>query len=378
VLATATLVGNRYVLGPVIGRGGGADVFRADDTETGQTVAVKVLRSATPEDLGRFSLEAKTLSRLDHPAIVRMCDQGEHDGVPYLVLDFIDGEPLSAVLQRGPLSEDEVTRIGGVLAGALAHAHEAGVVHRDVKPGNVLFDARGNVHLTDFGIARLTDVTAITAHGMVIGTAAYLSPEQLNGTGATSASDVYALGLVLIEALTGERVFTGTPSEAAVARLHRDPEVPETASPSLRLLLLAMTARDPADRPTASAVAASLDGESTTVLPIIDDATTVIAVEPEPDTATGPVAETDDAAPMVLRAPAKRHGLAPLLIAAVVLALLVYGWSTSGNLPGAASTPASTVPSTTAPPPTTAAPVVTTAPPAQQAPAPKDRKKKGH
>ena len=154
MLATETVLGGRYRLGPVIGQGGSADVFRADDLATGRLVAVKVLRAATPTDLRRFELEAETLSSLDHAAIVRMCDDGDHDGVPYLVLDLIDGEPLSAVLLRGPLSEDEVARVGAVLADALAHAHALGVVHRDVKPGNVLFDRDGGVHLTDFGIAR--------------------------------------------------------------------------------------------------------------------------------------------------------------------------------------------------------------------------------
>jgi serine/threonine protein kinase len=219
VLATDTVLGGRYRLGPIIGRGGGADVHRADDLDTGRPVAIKVLRSATPDDLHRFEQEGQTLARLDHPAIVRMCGGGDHDGVPYLVLDLIDGEPLSTVLLRGPLDEDHVARIGGVLAEALAHAHAIGVVHRDVKPGNVLFDGDGNVHLTDFGIARLTDVTAITATGFVIGTAAYLAPEQVNGDGATPASDIYALGLVLLEALTGERAYH-RPLAGSVAQRH--------------------------------------------------------------------------------------------------------------------------------------------------------------
>ena len=230
MLATETVLGGRYRLGPIIGRGGGADVFQADDLDTGRPVAIKVLRAVSPDDLHRFEQEGQTLARLDHPAIVRMCGGGDHDGVPYLVLDLIDGEPLSAVLLRGPLAEADVVRIGAVLADALAHAHEIGVVHRDVKPGNVLFDRSGDVHLTDFGIARLTDVTAITATGFVIGTAAYLAPEQVTGDGATPASDVYALGLVLLEALTGERAYDGSASEAALARLHRAPEVPSTAS----------------------------------------------------------------------------------------------------------------------------------------------------
>ena len=355
------------MLGAVIGRGGGADVYRAEDNETGRDVAVKVLRSATAEDLQRFELEAETLSRLDHPAIVRMCDRGDHEGVPYLVLDFIEGEPLSDVVRRGPLSEDDVMAIGAVLADALAHAHAAGVVHRDVKPGNVLFDRAGNVHLTDLGIARLTDgsaiTSAITSSGMVMGTAAYLAPEQVRGDGAQPASDIYALGLVLIEALTGVAAFTGPPSEAALARLQRAPEVPETASRSFALLLAAMTAFEPAERPTADAVVDALTPDRTTVLPVAADVTQAIPV-----------------APVVLAAPApRRPPLAAILLAGLAL-LFLLGWLSGRGGDGVwagTSTPSTTTPSTTpatvAPPPPTAATTPSTVAPE---PAPKHRKGK--
>ena len=363
MLATATLLGQRYLLGPVIGRGGGADVHRAEDTETGRAVAVKVLRSATTDDLRRFDQEAETLARLDHPAIVRMCDQGDHDGVPYLVLDLIEGEPLSEVLRRGPLPEDDVIRIGVVLADALAHAHALGVVHRDVKPGNVLFDESGDVHLTDFGIARLTDATTVTSSGLVIGTAAYLSPEQVQGEGARPASDIYALGLVLIEALTGERAFAGPASEAALARLHRAPDVPETASRSLTLLLTAMTAFEPDQRPTAAAIVDTLTPDRTTVLPLSADVTEAIAVEPV----------------VFAPRPHRRPPLPVLLIAGIMLVFLL-GWLSGGDhiLPVSASTPAPpppTTPVTTPPPPSTAAVTPDTVPPE---PAPRHGKKKGH
>lgn len=365
MLSTATILGNRYVLGSVIGRGGGADVFRADDTDTGREVAVKVLRSATPEDLQRFAVEAQTLERLDHPAIVRMCDRGERDGVPYLVLDLVDGEPLSQVLRRGPLPEHDVIRIGGVLAGALAHAHQLGIVHRDVKPGNVLFDDRGGVHLTDFGIARLTDITSITSKGMVIGTAAYLAPEQVSGEGASAASDIYALGLVLIETLTGEAAFTGTASEAAIARLHRQPVVPHTSSPALAMLLTAMTAADPSSRPTAERVADSLTADATATLPVAGDVTEAIPI---------PVDDTRVEGPVVLVAPPDRRRLIPWAAIATVLALLLFGWLGSGSLtPAASSTPPPATLPTTAPPPSTAA-VPDTTPPA---PAKHGNKKKG-
>jgi serine/threonine protein kinase len=353
VLATETVLGGRYRLGPIIGRGGGADVFGADDLKTGHQVAVKVLRGATPDDLRRFALEAETLSRLDHPAIVRMCDQGEHDGVPYLILDLIDGEPLSARLLRGPLPEADVVHIGAVLAGALAHAHAFGVVHRDVKPGNVLFDGDGKVHLTDFGIARLTDMTAITATGFVIGTAAYLSPEQVTGDSAGPHSDIYALGLVLLEALTGERAFAGSPSEAALARLHRSPEIPSTVTAPFAALLGAMTASDPAVRPSAAGVAESLSVaesdtpvDATAVLPVASDVTAAIPVY-----AAAPAAPVAPARPFDLR-----RLRVPLIVVGVLALLLLLGpqFGSTGGIDVPATAATSTT-ATTAPPTTLAA-----------------------
>ena len=356
MLATDTTLGGRYRLGSIIGRGGGAEVFRAEDLTTGRPVAVKVLRAVSPSDLQRFEQEGKTLARLDHPAIVRMCDDGDHEGVPYLVLDLVDGEPLSTRLHEGPMDEDAVARMGVVLADALAHAHDIGVVHRDVKPGNVLFDQDGGVHLTDFGIARLTDMTAITATGLVIGTAAYLAPEQVKGDGASPASDIYALGLVLLEALTGERAYDGSPSEAAVARLHRSPEIPRTRSHALGVLLAAMTESEPTRRPSAVAAALALTPEAlhpaadaTAVLPIASDATAAIPV-PAPRS----------------RAIDVRRYRVPLVAAAfaALLFLLTSLFGSSGviTVPATAQTPttatptsspatlvAQTVPSTTAP-----------------------------
>src|SRR5436305_2163608 len=269
----------------MLGRGGVADVFRAEDLGSNEQVAVKVLRNATTSDLRRFELEARTLERLDHPCIVRLRDEGEHDGTPYLVLDLVDGEPLSHLIQRGKLSESEVTDMGACLAGALASAHELGIVHRDVKPGNVLVDREGSVHLTDFGIARLVDtspITSITETGFVIGTAAYLAPEQVRGDGAGPEADVYSLGLLLLEALTGERAFEGSPTESALARLERQPAIPPV-TPWLAALLTGMTSLDPAHRPRAATVADAFANRSdpatqTAVLPIIGEPTAAVAL----------------------------------------------------------------------------------------------------
>jgi serine/threonine protein kinase len=354
VLATATVLGGRYVLGTALGRGGVADVYRADDLELDEPVAVKVLRNATTADFRRFELEARTLERLDHPSIVRLRAEGEHDGVPYLVLDLVDGEPLSCLIERGALPEDEMQRMGAVLAGALAHAHEVGIVHRDVKPGNVLVDRDRSVHLTDFGIARLVDgaaVTSITETGLVVGTAAYLAPEQVRGEAATRASDIYSLGLVLLEAVTGARAYDGPPAEAAVARLQRPPRVPPLA-PWLTSLLTSMTALEPRRRPRAAAVADAFanrtaNGEHTAVMPI---------PAPPPSVSRAPV-------------PANRRGrlLAALAAVVIALALILYlvGSNARTGEPPATSDTSTTVPTTASVP---AAPATTpsTASPATQ------------
>jgi serine/threonine protein kinase len=348
VQATTSVLGDRYALGPLVGRGGVADVYRAEDLQRGVPVAVKILRNAAAADIRRFAREARTLERLDHPAIVRLRDEGACDGVPYLVLDLVDGEPLSRVIERGPIEEDGVQRMGTALAGALAHAHGLGIVHRDVKPGNVLVDRDGNVRLTDFGIARLLDsaaVAAITETGLVIGTAAYLAPEQVRGETAGPEADVYALGLVLLEALTGERAYAGPPTEAAMARLQRSPEIP-VQTPWLASLVAAMTAIDPARRPRAKAVEDAFENRSAT----------------SEHTAVMPVPPPASRAPMVL----KKRGPLLAALAAVVVALalilvLVGGQTSGGPAPAATSTTtATTVPPTTAAavttPPTTIPP----------------------
>jgi len=349
VPATTTLLGGRYVLGPVLGRGGVADVYRADDLELGEPVAVKVLRNATTADLRRFQLEAIALERLDHPSIVRLRAEGEHDGMPYLVLDLVDGESLSRLLQQGPLPENEVQRMGAALAGALAHVHDLGIVHRDVKPGNVLVDRDRLVHLTDFGIARLVDgaaVTSITETGVLIGTAAYLAPEQVRGEAATKASDVYSLGLVLLEAVTGARAYDGPPAEAAMARLQHSPRVPLLA-PWLTSLLTSMTALDPSRRPRAAAVADAFSNRDALA-----------------------ATSADHTAVMPVHAVPRRRWRLLAALAAIVLALAVILFLVGGNASTDTTPPAAnstTVPTTV---PTTAAPVTapSTAPTATQPP----------
>jgi tRNA A-37 threonylcarbamoyl transferase component Bud32 len=265
LLADATAAGGvagRYELHRLLGSGGVADVHEATDSRLDRAVAVKLLREATASetDRARFLAEARLLARLSHPRLVRVLDAGVDRDRPFLVLELVRGSTLADALGE-PLPPARVAQLGADIASALDHVHTAGVIHRDVKPGNVLIDADGTAMLADFGIARLVDDTRHhTRTGHVVGTVAYLAPEQVAGEPVTTAVDVYALGLVLLEALTGARPYTGTSVEMAFARLSHAPEIPTTLPVPWRELLAAMTARDPRDRPTAAQVAMRLRG----------------------------------------------------------------------------------------------------------------------
>lgn len=296
--AGAPVLGGRYELGPLLGRGGMADVFRAEDRTLRRAVAVKVLREAAGDasDRARFVGEARTLAGLSHSGLVTVLDAGfgvtdlpasdapAGDDRPFLVMELVDGRTLGRVVQdwgRG-LPLEDVGSVGAQVAEALAYVHRNGVVHRDVKPGNILLGPRTRVRLADFGIARLVEDSAgHTRTGHVIGTAAYLAPEQVTGDQVSGATDVYSLGLVLLEALTGRREFPGAGTEAAVARLHRDPEVPESLPEEWRELLARMMARDPAERPAADEVAEPLRAYAPGTIPQ--------PVESTPDAVTTPL-----------------------------------------------------------------------------------------
>ena len=255
----STLVG-RYVLGTLVGRGGVADVYRAEDLVLSRQVAVKVLRAAADleTDRARFVAEARTLANLGHHGLVTVLDAGISDTQavqPFLVMELVEGQTLSARIAAGPCSVAEVEHVAVRLADALAFAHARDVVHRDVKPANVLLGITGAVKLADFGIARLIgDTVRHTQTGHAVGTAAYLAPEQVLGEPLTTAADLYSLGLVLLEMFTREPCYTGLPTEAALARLSRAPEVPADVPEAWRTLLTDLTAREPAARPTATQV----------------------------------------------------------------------------------------------------------------------------
>ncbi|MFI8566045.1 protein kinase [Rhodococcus sp. NPDC078407] len=267
---TAQLFAGRYRLGAVLGRGAMADVVHAEDQVLGRSVAVKIFRHGEPADtVHRIDAEVRTLASLSHPGLVTLYDAGTASDatgvpVPYLVMELVDGPTLSNFRRGSPMPAAHVARIGSEMAEALAYIHRRGVVHRDIKPANILIarapdsGAGQCVKLTDFGIARILDSERLTEHGTTVGTAHYLSPEQATGTSAGPPTDVYTLGLVLIECLTGTMVFEGSAVAAAVARLHRDPAVPEEFGPEWYSLLTAMTSRRPEDRPDAAAVATRL------------------------------------------------------------------------------------------------------------------------
>jgi len=247
-----------YRLGRLLGSGGMADVYGSLDLRTGEEVAVKVFRDTCLGGTDRRGAEVRTLTALRHPNLVELLDAGTHDGREFLVMTLVEGPTLGEAChdQRLPLAR--TAQIGAAVADALAYVHAGDVVHRDVKPDNVLLGPGSRVRLADFGIARMISATRITRSGLIVGTAGYLAPEQVRGGDVATAADVYALGLVLLECLTGHPEYQGTAVESALARLYRRPHLPAELPTGWAALLDAMTATDWAARPPASSAAAAL------------------------------------------------------------------------------------------------------------------------
>jgi serine/threonine-protein kinase len=259
------VLGDRYHLDQRIASGGMADVWAGTDSVLQREVAVKVMRpDADHERLFalRFRDEAVHSAALMHTNIATVFDYGEDQGLAFLVMELVSGQPLSAVLnQRGPLPPSEVRSIMGQAALALGVAHEARVVHRDIKPANIMVRDDGLVKLTDFGIARALDASGHTQHGEMLGTPNYISPEQALGHAATGASDLYALGVVGHEMLSGRRPFDrGTPIATALSHVNEpSPPLPDDVPEDLRDLILECLEKDPEKRPAnAAAVAVRL------------------------------------------------------------------------------------------------------------------------
>ena len=251
--------GGRYQLSSRVAIGGMGEVWEATDLVIGRTVAIKILKDeylGDPGFLERFRAEARHAALVNHEGIANVFDYGEEDGSAYLVMELVPGEALSTILERERvLSTDRVLDIVAQTAAALHAAHSAGLVHRDIKPGNLLITPDGRVKITDFGIARIADQVPLTATGQVMGTVQYLSPEQASGHPASPTTDIYSLGIVAYECLAGRRPFTGESQVAiAMAQINEAaPELPVTVSEPVRNLVYSSIAKNPANRPASAA-----------------------------------------------------------------------------------------------------------------------------
>jgi eukaryotic-like serine/threonine-protein kinase len=315
------VIGDRFVLRDLLGRGGMSEVWLAEDRKLGRLVALKLLAGGA--DPARLVREARAIAALSHPHIAGVYDVGQANGRPYLVLEYLRGGTLEDRLKNGrPLPDFETERLAGEIAAGLAHAHANGIVHRDLKPSNVLFDSEGRAKLADFGIARTAGQATLTEAGTIMGTAAYLSPEQAEGAPTGPASDVYSFGVILYRLLTGQLPFTGsTPLEVALKH-HRDTPRPiHSVRPGAPAALAALAeqalAKNPSDRPADGAALASLLAEPATIAlapPADNDRTLLLGAPPAPPTE-----------PRARRRPPRRRGNRRLLLLLVVLALLAAG-----------------------------------------------------
>ncbi|MGH3023203.1 MAG: protein kinase domain-containing protein [Gaiellaceae bacterium] len=335
-MSVATLAGGRYLLERELGRGGMAAVHLASDTELGRQVAVKVLASHLAGDEAfrqRFVREARMAARLAHPNVVRVFDAGEEDGRPFIVMEYVPGVTLAEELERVErLAPARTVDLALQICGGLDDAHRAGLVHRDVKPGNLLLRDDGVLKIADFGIARAAEATQLTQVGSVLGTAAYLAPEQAAGEQVTAAADIYALGVVLYELLTGRTPFAfESPADLLVKQRESsmppvrelEPEVPE----ALEAAVMHCLARNPAYRPPSAAAlahelaAASPETPTASLPPVTGVRATEVATEP-----LAPPAATESARPRRGRLAAVIAGLVVLALAAAALV-----WATGGD-----------------------------------------------
>ncbi|NLG56001.1 MAG: serine/threonine protein kinase [Rhodococcus sp.] len=400
-LNNGALIADRYRLIRLIATGGMGQVWEADDNRLGRRVAVKVLKSefsSDPEFLERFRMEARTTAMLNHPGIAGVYDYGETldsagDSTAYLVMELVNGEPLNAVLARvGRLAPAYALDMLEQTARALQVAHAAGVVHRDVKPGNILITPTGQVKITDFGIAKAIESSPVTRTGMVMGTAQYIAPEQALGQDATTASDVYSLGIVGYEALSGQRPFVGDGALTVAMKHVRETAapLPEDLPPNLRELIDLTITKDPLARyhdggEFAEAVAAvragrrppipGSAGASATVLP--PPMTGMTQVIPPTTGYVGPPPAAYDSAPYDSgndnddrggltsgqKAVAWAAGGLLLLAALVTGGVLLLGQAGNNDRPAPPPITPLLPTLTVAPPTTTQAPVTTTEPP---------------
>jgi eukaryotic-like serine/threonine-protein kinase len=296
------LIADRYELEELVGTGGMSSVFRARDLQLERRVAIKILHERyidDPEYVERFRREARAVARLSHPNIVTVIDRGEDEGRQYIVFEHVDGENLKELVVRtGRLPVRRAVELALAVADGLAFAHGHGLVHRDVKPQNVLLSREGDVKVTDFGIARSLDVEhGVTQTGTVLGTGEYLAPEQASGKPVSPATDVYSLGVVLWELLVGDVPFSGENFVAVALRHVNDPPPPlrklrPDVSPRLAAAVERALAKDPEQRfPSMAALAAELRAclaELDGAAPAEDEAAMTLITKPHPGTALRP------------------------------------------------------------------------------------------
>ena len=353
------LIAGRYELSEILGRGSMGTVHRARDVVLDRPVAVKLLPTGAADagHAARFEQEAKLLARLSHAGLVVVFDAGidataADDPKPYLVMELVPGRTLADRIAAGRLDVAQTATFASQLSSALAYIHRRGIVHRDIKPANILLAATDDPHtgefakLTDFGIARLVDGARMTLTGHTLGTANYLSPEQISGDEVTPAGDIYSLGLVLLECLTGAVAYPGQGVEAALARLNRQPSIPESLPDGWIRLLGAMTDRSPAGRPGAAEIGVAVTGLAAAPTPESTPTSVISAtaglrpdepVEARDDSPAAtrvlPVVEAAGGAPVRqrrMRLPGWVFGAAAAL--AVLVVVIVLGLSASSSV----------------------------------------------
>ena len=363
--------GGRYELKARLAIGGMGEVWQAVDKVIERQVAIKILKEEYLGDKAfreRFRAEARHAALVNHEGIASVYDFGEEEGSAYLVMELVPGEALSTIIERERfLSAERVLDIVAQTASALHAAHQAGLVHRDVKPGNLLITPDGRVKITDFGIARAVDQVPLTATGQVMGTVQYLSPEQASGKSATALTDIYSLGIVAYEALAGKRPFTGE-SQVAIAMAHiktPPPPLPESIPLAVRNLILACLAKKPERRPTSArqlaraaiAITRGRVGEALALVPAVDDEPHDMTEDTSTRILPVSVSTSDTASPRRFARLPRTWPLVGLVVALAVLligivAALVFRPTETAPIPSPSPTDSSVPTPTPTPTPT--------------------------
>jgi serine/threonine protein kinase len=392
------LIAQRYELGALLRRGGMADVHGGLDTRLQRPVAIKLLRpemAARADVRQRFEAEARAAASLAHPNVVAVYDTGEHDGVPYIVMERLPGRTLADVIAEGPVDVGWLLPVAAGVLSALGAAHAGGIVHRDVKPANVLLSEDGSAKISDFGIAKSAELATggagldLTATGQLVGTPAYVAPERLVGAPATFLSDLYSMGVVLYEALSGEKPCTGATfvdvARAVASGVHqplgeRRPDLDPAVAAAVEKAL----APDPTERfASAEAMAEALVGPSATVSLPSTALAGVAPVAPTEETAAMATAtQVAPGPPLPLQTLPPRRRRPPLVavlaagaVALIALLLLLTGSGSDSPQPVRSSPTSTALPPTTAPPTTVAVRPVA---PTVKATAPQREQRKGH